>query len=166
MAKIGVSLKINTSVIDMARLFAGQKGNYLDATIFIELDELDQYGNSGMITQDVSKEEKAQGVKGNILGNGKVFWVENGQAPQQGGQAPVQSFQQAPIQAAPMAQPQQMAQPMQQTPMQQQAPQQQMAPPQGQPMGVSQQQPVQQPAQNGFAPQTQFDQDIPFNQPR
>jgi hypothetical protein len=35
-----------------------------------------------MITQDVSKQEKDQDVKGNILGNGKVFWVENGQAPQ------------------------------------------------------------------------------------
>jgi hypothetical protein len=45
-----------------------------------------------MITQDVTKDEKAQGVKGNILGNGKVFWVENGQAPQQANQN--QGFQQ------------------------------------------------------------------------
>ena len=60
MSKIGVSLKINCSQIDKARLFAGQKGQYLDATVFIEVDmnQLDQYGNSGMITQDVSKEEK------------------------------------------------------------------------------------------------------------
>lgn len=106
MAKIGVSLKINCSEIDKARLFAGKKGNYLDATVFIDLDQLDQYGNSGMITQDVSKEEKQQGVKGNILGNCKVFWSENGQAPQQQGQtqqgfqqAPAQGFQQAPTQA-------------------------------------------------------------------
>ncbi len=165
MAKIALGLKINTSVIDMARLHAGKKGNYLDATIFVELDELDQFGNSGMITQDVSKDEKAQGVKGNILGNGKIFWVENGQPPQQGGQAPTQNFQQAPIRQ--MQAPQQMQQapqPMAQS--MQQAPQQQMAPPQNQPVGVSQQQPMQQPAQNGFAPQTQFDQDIPFNQPR
>ena len=86
--KVGVSLKINVSQIDKARLFAGQKGKYLDATVFIDLDELDQYGNSGMITQDVSKDEKAQGVKGNILGNCKLFWREQGQAPQQ--QAPQQ----------------------------------------------------------------------------
>ena len=106
MAKIGVSLKINCSEIDKARLFAGKKGNYLDATVFIDLDQLDQYGNSGMITQDVSKEEKQQGVKGNILGNCKVFWNEGGQAPQQQGQAqqgfqqaPQQGFQQAPTQA-------------------------------------------------------------------
>ena len=106
MSKIALSLKIDVSKIDKARLFSGQKGTYLDATIFVELAELDQYGNSGMITQDVTKEEKAQGVKGNILGNGKVFWVENGQAPQpqgQGGyqqQAPQQQggFQQQPSQ--------------------------------------------------------------------
>ena len=86
MAKIALALKINLSQIDMARAFQGQKGQYLDATIFVDMDELDQYGNSGMITQDVSKEEKGQGVKGNILGNGKVFWVENGQAPQKAGE--------------------------------------------------------------------------------
>lgn len=93
MAKIGVSLKIDVSKIDKARLFKGQKGTYLDATVFIDTDELDQYGNSGMITQDVTKDEKQQGVKGNILGNCKVFWKDQGQAQQQ---APVQ--QQAPQQ--------------------------------------------------------------------
>ncbi len=102
MSKIALSLKINLNDIDMARVFQGKKGQYLDATIFVNMEELDQYGNSGMITQDVSKEEKAQNVKGNILGNGKVFWVENGQAPQAQGSAPQQANagfqQQAPQQ--------------------------------------------------------------------
>ena len=93
MAKIGVSLKIDVSKIDKARLFKGQKGTYLDATAFIDLDQLDQYGNSGMITQDVSKEEKQQGVKGNILGNSKVFWSDGQQAPQQPAQHPQQNNQ-------------------------------------------------------------------------
>lgn len=99
MAKIALSLKINLNDIDMSRVFQGKKGQYLDATIFVEMNELDQYGNSGMITQDVSKDEKQQGVKGNILGNGKVFWVENGQAPQQAGtNAPQQGgFQQQTV---------------------------------------------------------------------
>ncbi len=120
MSKIALALKINLSQIDMARAFQGKKGQYLDATIFVEMDELDQYGNSGMITQDVSKEEKQQGVKGNILGNGKVFWVENGQAPQQAGAQQQGGFQQAP--------------PQQQGGFQQQAPANQgfqQAPPQG-----------------------------------
>ncbi len=84
MSKIGVSLKIDVTKIDKGRLFSGAKGTYLDATVFIDIDQLDQYGNSGMITQDVSKDEKQQGVKGNILGNCKVFWNDsNQQAPQQ-----------------------------------------------------------------------------------
>ena len=100
MSKIGVSLKIDVSKIEKARLFKGQKGVYLDATVFIDTAQLDQYGNSGMITQDVKKEEKDQGVKGAILGNCKVFWNDAGQQPQQ------QQYQQA--QAQPM---QQQAQP-------------------------------------------------------
>ena len=126
MSKIALSLKIDVSKIDKARLFAGQKGTYLDATIFVDLSELDQYGNSGMITQDVSKEEKQQGVKGNILGNGKVFWVENGQAPQQQGQAQG-GYQQAPQQSQGGFQ-QQPAPQQQQGGFQQQQPQQQQAP--------------------------------------
>ena len=110
MSKIALSLKINVAQIDKARLFAGQKGTYLDATIFVDLAELDQYGNSGMITQDVSKDEKQQGVKGNILGNGKVFWVENGQAPQPQNQSQCGfQQQQAPQQQRPQQQQQQQA---------------------------------------------------------
>ena len=92
--KIGVSLKIDVTKIDKARLFKGQKGTYLDATAFIDLDNLDDYGNSGMITQDVSKDERAQGVKGNILGNSKVFF-KDGQSAQQAPRPEVQNFQQA-----------------------------------------------------------------------
>ncbi len=75
MSKIGVSLKIDVSKIDKNRLFKGNKGTYLDCTAFIDLNELDQYGNSGMITQDVTKEEKEAGTKGAILGNCKLFWT-------------------------------------------------------------------------------------------
>lgn len=124
MAKYGVSLKIDVSKIDKNRLFRGQKGTYLDATVFIDADVFDQYGNSGMITQDVSKDEKQQGVKGNILGNCKVFWVEGGQVPQQQ-QAPQQQYQQP------------------------NNPNQPPPPPQDQQMGVQQAQPQSAPAQ-GF----------------
>ena len=141
MSKIALSLKIDVSKIDKARLFQGQKGTYLDATIFVELNELDQYGNSGMITQDVSKDEKQQGVKGNILGNGKVFWVENGQAPQQ------QSNQ---------GQKQQGYQQQQQQPQQQQAPQGGFNP-QAQNQGFAP--PIQQQQQQA---DYNFDCDIPF----
>ena len=114
MSKVALSLKINVSQIDKARLFVGQKGAYLDATIFVDLSELDQYGNSGMITQDVSKDEKAQGVKGNILGNCKVFWNSEGQQ-QQVAQQP-QWQQQVPQQQMPSQQLAQKRQQAQQQP--------------------------------------------------
>jgi hypothetical protein len=130
MSKIGVSLKLNLTAVDVARLFQGAKGQYLDATVFIDLAQLDQYGNSGMITQDVKKEEKDQGVKGNILGNCKVFWAENGQAPQ------------------PMIQPAQQQPDAWGKPAQQQAPMQQQAPQQQQQQQAQQQQPPAQQQQN------------------
>jgi len=74
MPKAGVSLKIDVTKIDKARLYKGQKGTYLDATVFVDLGEADEYGNHGMITQNVSKEERDNGELGAILGNCKVFW--------------------------------------------------------------------------------------------
>jgi len=122
MSKIALALKINLSEIDMARVFQGKKGQYLDATIFVDMAELDQYGNSGMITQDVNEEERAQRVQGKILGNGKLFWVEGGQAPQKAGQQAYGGFapQQTPPQQGGFAQ----QTPPQQTPPQQTPPQQ------------------------------------------
>jgi hypothetical protein len=66
-----IALKINVNQIDKARLFKGEKGTYLDAVLFLN-DEADQYGNHGMITQSVSKDERQAGMKGNILGNCKI----------------------------------------------------------------------------------------------
>ena len=82
--KIGVRVKMNVSQIDKARLFKGNKGIYLDATVFIDIDQKDQYDNNGMITQDITKEEKDNGVQGNILGNVQVFWsdAQQQQSPQ------------------------------------------------------------------------------------
>ena len=93
MAKIGLRLTINVSKIEKARLFKGERGTYLDATVFVNIDELDQYGNSGMITQDAKMEEKKNGVQGAILGNCKVFWNDRGQPQQQQGQRPPQQPQ-------------------------------------------------------------------------
>lgn len=86
--KYGISLKINCSQIDKARLFKGKKGQYLDATIFLDTENVSQFGDNGMVTQDVSKEERAQNVRGNILGNAKIFYTADGGQGQQGGYAP------------------------------------------------------------------------------
>ena len=66
-----IALKIDVNKIDKARLYKGEKGTYLDAVVFFN-EEADQYGNNGMITQSVSKEEREAGTRGAILGNVKV----------------------------------------------------------------------------------------------
>ena len=97
--KHGISLSINVKEIEKARLYQGQKGVYLNMTVFVDTDLKDQYGNNGMITQDVSQEERSQGMKGKILGNCKVFWSDqnqpqgNYQRPQQNQQQPQQTQQ-------------------------------------------------------------------------
>ena len=40
MSKVGISVKIDVTRIEKARLFEGQKGKYLDATMFVDLDDL------------------------------------------------------------------------------------------------------------------------------
>ena len=118
MSKIGIELKINVNLIEKARLYPGQKGNYLTLTGFIDLDQKDQYENNGFLTQSISKEERDSGVKMPILGNTKIFFDDRQPA------APRQVVQQ------PQGQPQY-----------QQAPQR-PAPPMNQPMGAHQQAPV------------------------
>jgi hypothetical protein len=95
MAKYGVSLKIDVSKIDKARLFKGEKGVYLDATVFINVDEQGQYGDNGMVTQSWKDQQKGEGP---ILGNAKVFWRDDGQQAQQ---APKQQSQPQPTTGGP-----------------------------------------------------------------
>jgi len=75
MSKIGVGLNIDVTKIEKARLVEGKKGTYLDMTVFIDLDEQDQYGNNGMIVHAKQKGEEGQTP---ILGNAKIFWREDG----------------------------------------------------------------------------------------
>lgn len=91
--KIGVKLKINVSKIDKSQMFQGKKGVYLDAVAFIDIDNIGQYGDNGMIKQDMSQGE----AEGAILGNATVFWNDSQAVPQQQ-QAPRQ--QQQPQQQA------------------------------------------------------------------
>ena len=91
--KARLSLRIDVTKIDKSRLFVGAKGTYLNVTTLVDFDEKDQYDNNGFISEDTSKEEREQGVQGNILGNTKVTWsdgepVATQNAPQSSGQAP------------------------------------------------------------------------------
>ena len=71
---------INVSKIDKSKLIAGAKGSYLNVSIMVK-DELDFYGNIGMIIQDTTKEEREKGIKGAILGNIKDLPGKESLAP-------------------------------------------------------------------------------------
>lgn len=72
--KLGISIKIDVTKIDKSRIFVGKQGKYIDLTTFIDTANPSEYGDHGFIAQSVSKEEKANGVQTQILGNTKVFW--------------------------------------------------------------------------------------------
>jgi len=89
--KVGVSLKIDVTKLDKSRFFKGNNGAvYADLTGFIDLDQEDQYGNHGFLTQSIKKEERDAGLKLPILGNSKVFYKDQSQ------QAPMQQAPQTP----------------------------------------------------------------------
>jgi hypothetical protein len=69
---MNIQVKLDVTKIDKTKLFQGKQGTYLDAVIFLK-ETPDQYGNNGMIVQSVSADERAQGIKGAILGNVKVM---------------------------------------------------------------------------------------------
>jgi hypothetical protein len=68
-----IKLKIDTKKIEKGRLYVGAKGTYLDCTLLQNRDGKDQYGNDFMIVQDVSKDDREAGIKGAIIGNGKIM---------------------------------------------------------------------------------------------
>lgn len=99
-----LAIKIDVMKIVRERLFQGAKGaKYLDAVVFID-NEKGQFGDNGMIVQDVSKEEKANGIKGEILGNCRIIRGEvAGNQGQQGyGQGVAQQMRPPMNQATPV----------------------------------------------------------------
>lgn len=70
-----ISLSIDVTKLDKARLYQGNKGTYASLTLHLN-DERDQYDNNGFITEDVTKEERESGVKGTIVGNAKTVWQD------------------------------------------------------------------------------------------
>lgn len=78
-----IKVSIDVKKIKKEWLHEGEKGTYLNATLLFN-EEQDQYGNNGMIVQDVPKkiyeaEKKLTAdkkSKGPILGNGKVWASE------------------------------------------------------------------------------------------
>jgi hypothetical protein len=92
-----IKVKLDVTKVEKARLFQGKNGaKYLDITLLENKNGTDQYGNNFMVVQDVSKQEREAGVKGPILGNGKIMGQSQTpprapqaqqSAPQAGGQS-------------------------------------------------------------------------------
>jgi len=70
-----IALKIDVTKLEKARFFQGKNGAiYADLLLNVKDDfSADQYGNCGFMTQSVTKEERLQGVKLPICGNGKIL---------------------------------------------------------------------------------------------
>lgn len=64
-----ITAKIDVTKIAKEYLFRGKKGTYLDLVIWPNKNGEDEYGNTHMICQGVSKEARARGEKGPIVGN-------------------------------------------------------------------------------------------------
>ena len=79
MAKCGIRIKLDVKKLQKELFFLANSGAvYADLTTFVDLVDKDQYGNSGFITQDVSKDARESGTKGPIVGNVSVFWSDAG----------------------------------------------------------------------------------------
>ena len=72
MEKQLISLNLNLSLVNKARLYSGKKGKYLSAVLHLT-PTVDQYGNNGFIVESVSKEERQAGQRGTIIGNAKIL---------------------------------------------------------------------------------------------
>ena len=79
-----IVVKIDVTKIDKARLYKGAKVTYLDVILRPTPDS--KYGEDYMIVQSVSKEEREQGVKGNIIGNARILQGQS--APRKSAPAP------------------------------------------------------------------------------
>ena len=65
-----IRAKIDVTKIDRNKLFQGKKGTYLDLVLIPTPGN--RFGNDYVAVQNVSKEEREAGQRGEILGNAKL----------------------------------------------------------------------------------------------
>ena len=72
-----ISGSIDLTKIDKAKIYEGKKGKYYPVTVVLN-DEPGQYGDSGYIMTEQTKDERDAKAAKQYLGNVKVVWT-NGQ---------------------------------------------------------------------------------------
>lgn len=64
-----IKLKINVTRILKEHLYEGKNGKYLDLVAWPNKNGPDQYGNTHMVCQELSREARDKGERGPIIGN-------------------------------------------------------------------------------------------------
>lgn len=72
MAEI-LSISINLSKLDKARIIKGKKGQYYNFDVFVN-DEKDTYGNDVAVATTQTKEEREKKDPKTYLGGGRKVW--------------------------------------------------------------------------------------------
>lgn len=67
-----IRIKLTKEKLKQELFYKGAKGTYIDCTLLENKNGTDEYGNDGMIVQDISKEARERGEKGPIVGNFKI----------------------------------------------------------------------------------------------
>tara|TARA_R100001463_G_scaffold51785_1_gene102501 strand:- start:57 stop:386 length:330 start_codon:yes stop_codon:yes gene_type:complete len=81
-----ISANIDLTKIDKSKIYEGKKGKYYPVTIVLN-DEVGQYGDSGYIQTEQTKEERDAKAQKTYLGNVKVVWTNGSNvdtAPREG----------------------------------------------------------------------------------
>ena len=96
-----LKLNIDVTKITKDKLYQGAKGTYLDAAVILYPDGPDRFGNDGMIVENVSYEQRQEGVRGPILGNAKWAGEKKTESTPDPGQAYKEKAGHAPVQTMP-----------------------------------------------------------------
>lgn len=75
-----INASINLTMIDKSQIVEGKNGKYVNIRLVNTPDS--QYGYDYMLTQDIPKELREQGLKGPILGNGRAYDCDGGRQAQ------------------------------------------------------------------------------------
>lgn len=73
--RIGVNISIDVKKLQKERFYVSGDKAYANLTAFIDTNRVSDYGDNGVVTQKISKEERESGVKMPIIGNTKVFYT-------------------------------------------------------------------------------------------
>lgn len=63
--------KIDLRKVDQSKVFKGEKGDYLEIAIIENKNGPGKFGDTHMIVQGTTKQERENGIRGAIIGNAK-----------------------------------------------------------------------------------------------